>query len=114
MKGRAHIKLILTLLMLTCCAGTKPMSKGNMGYRVQICFTESLEEAKNWHHRVEAELKDKPYRVYTVYEAPYYKVRVGDFLQPEDAYQLRAWLINELGYSDAWVVPSEVVINQHK
>lgn len=110
MKRKHWLSLALIILLLAGCAGTKQVAKKNLGYRVQIYFTESMEAAQYWHNRIEAELQPKQYMVYTVFEAPYYKVRIGDFLQREDAYQVQTWLRNELGYSDAWVVPSQVVI----
>ena len=101
---------LLIIVVLTGCAGARRVPKGNAGYRVQICFTESLQEAQHWHNRIEAEIRQKHYMVYTIFEAPYYKVRVGDFLLQDDAYLVQTWLRNALGYSDAWVVPSKVVI----
>ena len=85
------------------------MSKEIVGYRVQIYFTGSMQEAQRWHDRIESEIRHKNYAVYTVFETPYYKVRVGDFVEREDAYQVQTWLRNALGYSDAWVVPSKVM-----
>ncbi len=111
MERKLWLSLALIILLSAGCAGTRQVAKRNIGYRVQVCFTESMEEAQYCHNRVEVDIKHKHYMVYTVYEAPYYKVRVGDFLQREDAYQLQTWLRNELGYSDAWVVRSRVVIN---
>lgn len=112
MDRKSWFILALIILLLSGCAATKQVSKvhGDLGYRVQIFFTESMDEAQKRHDHVQAEVRSKDYAVYTVFEAPYYKVRVGDFLLKDDAYEAQTWLRNALGYSDAWVVPSKVVI----
>ena len=102
------LSLALTILLLVDCTGTRQKAGSILGYRVQICFTESMEDAQRCRDRIKEDLSHTDIRVYTVFEAPYYKIRVGDFLQWDDAYQLQTWLRNELGYNDAWVVPSQV------
>lgn len=75
------------------------------GFRVQVTFTENIEVANQVKNELSALLPDE--QVYVVYEAPYYKVRVGDFLsRPEANLNLRT--LTERGYKDAWIVPDKV------
>ncbi|MEA3310729.1 MAG: SPOR domain-containing protein [candidate division WOR-3 bacterium] len=74
------------------------------GYRVQI-FASSTNEGAN---KVASEARFKfTERVYVEYDAPYYKVRIGDYKNRSDAEILREKAKN-LGYGDAWIVQTEV------
>ncbi len=74
------------------------------GYRVQIFQTPDYGEAK------EAQ-KDAILRfeqgVYWVFDPPFYKVRVGDFVNWFDAEQVQQLAIKK-GYRDAWIVRTKV------
>lgn len=71
-----------------------------LGYRVQIIstpFEETAREVRN-----EALLKfEEP--VYMIFDAPYYKVRIGDCLSRFEAEDLQQKAI-EKGFGQAWVV----------
>ncbi len=74
------------------------------GYRVQIVSTQDVDQAENVADRA-MEFFNQP--VYIVFESPYYKVRVGDFLRDLDAMDVeRKARLN--GYPGAWIVPSDV------
>ncbi len=74
------------------------------GYRVQI-FASSTNEGAN---KVASEARFKfTERAYVEYDAPYYKVRIGDYKNRSDAEILREKAKN-LGYGDAWIVQTEV------
>ncbi len=77
------------------------------GYRVQLFSGRDRAFAA----QKEAELKVK-YRqqVYLIYEAPLYKVRIGDFRTMDDANRF-CKQINQDGYRDAWVVKSPVKVD---
>ena len=74
------------------------------GYRVQIFVSSSMESAQNI--MAEAD-KIFPNEVYLQYDAPYYKVRVGNCLTRREGDLLRERAIRR-GYRDAWVVRSLV------
>ncbi len=78
------------------------------GFRAQVLFTENIEMANSVKDTLENLLPDQ--WCYIVYDAPYYKVRVGDFLDRNTATQMVRTL-RTLGYKDPWVVPDNVVIN---
>jgi hypothetical protein len=74
------------------------------GYRVQIFASSTNEGAE----KIASEARFKfTERVYVEYDAPYYKVRVGDYKNRSDAEILKQKAIN-VGYSDAWIAQTEV------
>jgi len=78
------------------------------GFRVQVLSTTEIDTA----NAVRAELSNLPESIgiYVIYDSPYYKVRVGDFLSRPDANPLMKSLIGR-GYSDAWIVADRVLKN---
>ncbi len=78
------------------------------GYRVQVLFTNNIDLANDTRDTIETLL---PHQwCYIVYDAPYYKVRVGNFTDRNEALQMVHQLTG-LGYRDAWVVPDNIQIN---
>ena len=52
------------------------------------------------------------YKVYLIFEAPFYKIRVGDFRTMHEAESLRD-LAKEYGYNESFPVKSKVRIPLH-
>lgn len=75
------------------------------GFRVQVTFTDNIDQANTIKDQVALLVGDE--NVYVVYEAPYYKVRVGDFLSRPDANKTLNILFQN-GYKDSWIVPDKV------
>ena len=75
------------------------------GYRVQIFATSSYDDATNMKETVEAQFPDEWF--YLVYDAPTYKLRVGNFIERYKADRF-AKTLAEKGYKDAWVVLEKV------
>jgi len=74
------------------------------GYRIQIFVSSNLESAQ----RIMAEAEEIfPHEVYLQYDAPYYKIRVGNCLTRREGDLLREKAVRH-GYRDAWVVRSLV------
>ncbi len=71
------------------------------GYRVQIASVAIQEDADEI--QLEAILEFEESEVYLIFETPYYKIRVGDFVIRRDAEALQEKAV-ELGYGDAWIV----------
>ncbi|MBI5541536.1 MAG: SPOR domain-containing protein [Bacteroidia bacterium] len=78
-------------------------AKGFPGYRVQVYFG-SGSDAKNTAHKIRTSLNTAfpDYDSYLVYEAPYFKVRVGDFRNRNEAY--KAFKIIQSSYPGAFIV----------
>lgn len=79
------------------------------GFRIQVSFTDNIEQA----HQIKNELSSlvTKHAVYVVYEAPYYKVRVGDFLSRPEANLTLKSVIGK-GYKDAWIVPDKILMKE--
>lgn len=78
------------------------------GFRAQVIFTPEIEEANRVRDSLLNLLSDE--WIYIVYETPYYKVRVGNFIERAEANMLVKRL-NGIGYKDAWVVPDRIIKN---
>ena len=75
------------------------------GYRVQVLSTDDIDEA----NQIRAEIYEKTTRkeVYIIFEPPFYKVKVGDFLSKVEAEDLR-FKLNQLGYTESKVVQETI------
>lgn len=77
------------------------------GFRVQLLITSEIDQANQIKNEVTPIVKDG---VYLIFEAPYYKVRIGDCQTRTAANQLMKTIVN-LGYKNAWIVPDKVYKN---
>ncbi len=77
------------------------------GFRVQIFAGRSIEAATMAEAKAKEDFEPKGYKVYLIFEAPFYKLRVGDFTDRNDADLLRS-LAKSMGYKAAFVVRSKV------
>ena len=78
------------------------------GFRVQVLLTQDIDEASGVRAAVARSLPDE--WVYLIYDLPYYKVRVGNYMEREAA-NVSVKKIVGLGYPDAWVVPEKILRN---
>jgi hypothetical protein len=74
------------------------------GYRLQIFESSSVEEANRTLRKFERSLKDS---VYVVFEAPLYKLRLGNFVTKKEAEKQKA-ILNKKGYKNIWIVRSRI------
>ena len=76
------------------------------GFRIQIFSSSNLDEISLMKNlALEKFVGDS---IYVVYDAPVYKVRIGDFVNRYEANQRLPEFV-EKGYRDAWVVPDRIV-----
>ncbi|MDP8228290.1 MAG: SPOR domain-containing protein [Candidatus Electryoneaceae bacterium] len=78
------------------------------GYRVQVVAASDQSSARLIEENIRQQFGDI---VYLIYEAPRYKVRVGNFTVRDEATLFRQQLM-QAGYRDAWVVPSQVNVRR--
>jgi hypothetical protein len=79
------------------------------GFRIQIYSSSNVDEASVTKNlAAEKFIGDS---MYVVYDAPVYKVRVGDFVNRYEANQRLPEFV-EKGYRDAWIVPDRVVMRK--
>ena len=81
-----------------------------LGYRVQVHSLRDRKAAETAATQLRKRLSPLgDVQVYLVLEAPYYKVRTGDFRSRSEASRVLAFLKKQLTYRDAWIV--ETIIN---
>jgi hypothetical protein len=76
------------------------------GFRAQVMFTSEIEEANSVRDSISNILPEE--WNYVVYETPYYKIRVGNFIDRADA-NMMVKKLSSLGFKDAWVVPDKII-----
>ena len=74
------------------------------GYRVQVLATRYIERADSLAAIMKNTISDS---VYVDFEAPNYKVRVGDFIDRDSAESLQQDLV-QMGYNSAWVLRTRI------
>jgi hypothetical protein len=77
------------------------------GFRVQILATNNIENASLTEQEATARFGSLGFKVYLIFEAPLYKIRVGDCVDRNAAEELRD-KAKELGYSGAFIVKTQV------
>jgi hypothetical protein len=86
-----------------------PETRYMEGFRVQVMASSTEEGANKEAAQARAMIPEE--NVYVTYEAPYWKVRVGDCDIRQDAEYLKERLQN-LGYSDAWIVKTQIDVTE--
>jgi hypothetical protein len=79
------------------------------GYRVQILATKSIETATLQQQKAIDRFSAYNYKIYLIYEAPFYRLRMGDAANLKDAEIIRD-LAKDQGYDEAFPVRSKVVV----
>ncbi|MBI4810870.1 MAG: SPOR domain-containing protein [Ignavibacteriales bacterium] len=79
-----------------------------LGFRVQILFTPEIDQANQARDEITSLLPEE--WSYVVYDAPYYKIRIGNFKDRAEANLMVRRLVG-LGYKDAWIVPDKIIKN---
>lgn len=82
------------------------------GFRVQILATKSIEAATLTEQEAKDLFSSMEHTVYLIFDAPLYKIRVGDVTSRDDAEEIRD-VAKDYGYREAFIVPSKVNIPQN-
>jgi hypothetical protein len=76
------------------------------GFRIQIFSSSNVDETTLMKNlALEKFVGDS---IYVVYDAPVYKLRIGDFVNRYEANQRLPEFV-EKGYRDAWIVPDRII-----
>ena len=86
--------------------GPKPREQVVLGYRVQVKATTDYYKAIEVLDDAQTKFAEL---IYLDYEPPYYKIRLGNFTAKEEAEEYKGFA-QQMGYGDAWVVQTKVVI----
>jgi hypothetical protein len=81
------------------------------GFRVQVIFSNSIDEATKIKNEVISLFPTD--MVYMLYDSPYYKVRVGDYRERNTAARTLKILMDK-GYVQSWIVPDRIQKNPTK
>lgn len=79
------------------------------GFRIQLLATNNYDEANATRNSLTTLFPDQ--WLYLVFEAPTYKVRVGDFVNRAETKALLEQFQKQ-GFRSAWVVPDRIIKNQ--
>ena len=74
------------------------------GFRVQLLATRDRFVAENLQSDLE-QIYDK--KIYIIFEAPNYKVRIGDFIDRKSAEDEREYF-SKKGYPSAWIIRTKI------
>ncbi len=93
---------------------TERRAESNRGFRIQIISTQNSRLAEDIREDFEEWIQDissPPYaRTYMVFQQPYYRVRVGDYLDREKAMEFTELV--RLRYPDSWVIHSQINVGR--
>jgi len=78
------------------------------GFRIQVLFTPEIHEATQIRDSLDVSVPEE--WTYVVFDTPYYKVRIGNFIERYEAQALLRRIIS-MGYSEAWIVPDNIIKN---
>lgn len=79
------------------------------GFRIQLLATNNFDEANATRSQLTTSYPDL--WIYLVFEAPTYKIRVGDFVNRVEAKPLLDQFQGQ-GFRKAWIVPDRIIKNQ--
>ncbi len=82
----------------------------SLGFRVQLYSTRDYYEAINRREEALQRFQDS---IHLDFDAPYYKIRLGDYAD-RDAAETARLLARTLGYADAWIVRTPIAQSEEK
>lgn len=88
---------------------TPGLQKNVNGFRIQLIATQNLEKASLLEEEAKNQFSIFGHKTYLVFEAPLYKIRVGDFIDRNDADEVKIQAVN-YGYREAFIVRTKVTI----
>tara|TARA_B100001142_G_C14334193_1_gene655235 strand:- start:2051 stop:2476 length:426 start_codon:yes stop_codon:yes gene_type:complete len=74
------------------------------GFRVQVFATQDRNKADQLQKELMKKFNEK---IYIIFEAPNYKVRIGDFLDRDDAELMRMKLVSS-DFPSSWIVRTKI------
>ena len=96
----------------TTIDSSKLVTTSTSGYRVVVLSTDDLQSANELKSELYFKINEK--NIYLDFEPPFYKVKVGDFTNLQEANNLK-FKLNQLGYKDARVISESVnVVKQQQ
>jgi hypothetical protein len=81
------------------------------GFRVQIFATKDIETASLFELEASERFGHLDHKIYLIFEAPLYKIRVGDCKDRMQAEELRD-LATQYGYRESFIVKSKIQVQE--
>ena len=81
------------------------------GFRVQILATKNIETASLFEQEASERFGHLDHKTYLIFEAPLYKIRLGDCKERSKAEELRD-LAMQYGYRESFIVKSKIQIQE--
>lgn len=91
----------------TSSAKEKAIVGTTNGFRVQVLSTDKLEDADSLKSELSGKVTQK--NIYVIFDPPFYKIEVGDFINMSDAKDLN-FKLNQMGYTESRVIAATVNI----
>ncbi len=91
----------------TSAAQEKTIVGRTNGFRVQVLATDKLEQADSLKSELSLKVLNK--NIYVIFDPPFYKVEVGDFVSMSEAKDLN-FKLTQMGYTESRVIASSVNI----
>ena len=85
----------------------KTIQINDEGFRIQVFATRERANAERLVNELSVLYNEK---IYIIFEAPNYKVRIGNYIDREDAEEVRSFLTNK-GFPSAWIVRTKIDIS---
>jgi len=100
-------------------AGRKPKEKVQEftteqevdGYRIQIYASSSIEGATVAQQKAKDEFETLGHKIYMIFEAPFYRIRIGDFadrISAEDVMET----VKSMGYDQSFLVSGKIILRK--
>ena len=83
--------------------------KEKTGFRVQILATKNIETASLFEQEASERFNNLDHKTYLIFEAPLYKIRVGDCEDRAQAEELRDQAM-QYGYRESFIVKSKIQV----
>jgi hypothetical protein len=88
-----------------------PTMRELTGFRVQILATKNIETASLFEQEASERFNNLDHKTYLIFEAPLYKIRVGDCKKRTQAEELRDMAL-QYGYRESFIVKSKIQVQE--
>jgi len=88
-----------------------PVVKEMTGFRVQILATKNIETASLFEQEASERFTNLDHKTYLIFEAPLYKIRVGNCRKRAEAEELRDMDL-QYGYRESFIVKSKIQVKE--
>ena len=85
----------------------KTIQINDEGFRIQVFATRERANAERLVNELSVLYNEK---IYIIFEAPNYKVRIGNYIDREDAEEVRSFLTNK-GFPSAWIFRTKIDVS---